>query len=286
MLASIGGVAAGVYAIYVTQIIGQAKASSVVNPIPFALYCLLCFLFSIHACLSSPLSKTHTIFALGLLGSISAIFLSGVRGIWIALPVVIALVIMLNKRWSLRYKSIFAISVLVILSSLGFYFKDSLEARVAQTKWEFSRISQGNLESSVGWRLGMWEVGYNWVKESPLLGIGYSQIKPKAERDDLNERVRFYITNSHFHNQFIDILVRNGLLGLVIFLFWLLLPAYLLATKAKSHDRALGYSCLAGILIASLTDVPFHHTHIMYTYSFLIGSLLLVNLANPLSEEY
>lgn len=259
-----------VNSVYYTFYLGLERNAGLMNVIPYATFCSGIGVLSFHHALQNIKSKTGIITLVSFLLSCTAVILTLSRGVWLAL--LAALVVMLcfhakNLKHLSRYFATFIISSAVLL----FVFKDQVEARVDQTMTEVHRIQSGDLGTSIGIRFQIWQAAYYISQEHFWLGIG-NEIVPEIER--LNQEgkasrdiIKFRVY--HFHNQFIDALVRFGFIGLLLFLPIYLIPIYIAAKSNHSCRVALlGLSTL--YIIASLTDVPFYHSQTVLLYIMLM----------------
>ncbi|MFD2180191.1 O-antigen ligase family protein [Veronia pacifica] len=274
----LGGISSGTYALYATQVLEQQRAGEVVNPIPFALFCLICSIFLINTIITKKQKWSYqALYIIGLIFSLIAIVLSGVRGIWIATPLTFIIFFIFQESLSKKFRVNMVVLFCVFTFCFFYIFQESINKRISISVYEYNEIMNGNLNTSIGYRLGMWSIGLKWIKESPIIGIGTNSIIPRAQNADISDGVRYFL-RAHFHNQFIDTTVRNGILGLFVFLFWFISLPYLLIKLLQTNQKTFVFSALTAILIASLTDVPFHHTHIMYAYTLLFGALLCITV--------
>lgn len=255
---------------YFTFYLGLERNAGLMNVIPYATFCSGIAILSFHHVLQNIKSKTGIITLVSFLLSCAAVMLTLSRGVWLAL--LAALVIMLcfharNLKHLSRYFAIFIISSAALL----FIFKDQVEVRVDQTLTEVQRIQSGDMASSIGLRFQIWQAAYYISQDHFWLGVG-NEILPEIERLNQEDKVSRDIINFHvyhFHNQFIDALVRFGFIGLLLFLPIYLIPIYI-ALKSNHTCRVaiLGLSTL--YIIASLTDVPFYHSQTVLLYIMLM----------------
>jgi len=90
----------------------------------------------------------------------------------------------------------------------------------------------GRNDSLTG-RTGLWDIAFKLIAQRPLLGWGYD-----ANRSALDVVSLAY---GQFHNGYLDLLVRGGMIGLIIviiLLFEMLLNAYQFAHKNKLYSMA------------------------------------------------
>jgi O-antigen ligase len=69
-------------------------------------------------------------------------------------------------------------------------------------------------------RLSIWKVSFNIIRENPIFGVGTGDIQ-----DELNREYRLSGStdlktdnNLNAHNQFLEIILENGLIGLLLFI--------------------------------------------------------------------
>ncbi|MHA6964793.1 O-antigen ligase family protein [Zobellella denitrificans] len=281
-LCALAGIIVGAGAWYEVAITGFRRAGELaINPIPYATFGAIILLSCLCALLSSSTvnHRDKVLYLLGACGAIAAVILSGTRGIW--LGVLVALVstaIISIPRWK-KKAAVFTIIGSILLVGAGAYsLDDRIYTRYQQTQAELKQITGDNLNTSIGIRLQLWERGLDYVGQSPLLGKGteqyLSQIKMDTEQGKITP-IAAPLAHAHFHNQYIDTLVRTGLVGLLLLLAWAALPAKQLFSSHSTLARNISISVLSLMLVAGLTDVPFHHTHLVYVYSLLLGVLLL-----------
>lgn len=283
---ALGAVLTGAGSVYEVMILNLGRAGALAsNPIPYATFasvllisCLF-FLFIFNAG-----KRLSALYIAGVVGATTAIIFSGTRGAWLAVLVTLLMLALPLARRATPKTLLATLFAGCLLASGSIYaLGDKLESRYQQTSTEFASIANNNMNTSIGIRLQLWQRGWNYIMQSPLLGTGTTGYLQKIEQDDNAGLVTpsvLPISHSHFHNQYIDTLVRTGALGLFTLLSWMLLPAWLLHKQGHGSLRNWALAGAAIVLIAGLTDVPFHHTHIIYFYSMLMGVILLTAREN------
>ncbi|WP_289060212.1 O-antigen ligase family protein [uncultured Zobellia sp.] len=135
---------------------------------------------------------------------------------------------------------------LLLILILGFFVMYTvspvLQKRSAQGITGFKKVflEHGFINESTSIRFHLWILSYNIAKESPILGYGTGSTK-KA----LNEKcLKFYafstcerLRNKNSHNQFLEFLVANGSIFVLVFTFALILG---LVRAFRNQDRLLG----------------------------------------------
>jgi O-antigen ligase len=108
------------------------------------------------------------------------------------------------------------------LAAIGIYqMKNIRERYTHQMKMDLSEASEGELTDP---RLARWEVALKLAAEAPILGHGSgSEIMLLKERFFERKFYRSFLYGLNAHNQFISLLIKSGLFGLMVYLitlFW------------------------------------------------------------------
>lgn len=267
--------------------VGLTRATLNYNPIPFAtalgsfFLCATCF-----ALIRKP--KYRLIyFSLSLL-LLFALGTTGTRGV--LLPIVIIIITTVLYTTSLiskksRLKTAFVIFLTALsLGTLTHIFSD----RITNTISDLEKVSAGELTGSIGLRLQFWKAALEISKENPILGLGekhQAQFQKLSETKLLSIEAINYAPR-HYHNQYLDNLVKRGLLGLIILLATLLIPVVLSYRYLGTNSwRFWTISSLVFLyFFAGLTDVPFNHPPLIFTY-YMIIFIMLPTTKNGLSPN-
>lgn len=111
-------------------------------------------------------------------------------------------------------------------------------------------------------RIYCWKVALGIIKEHPVLGVGVgSRSVYKAE---FSRNMEYRNQYDHAHNQFLTMLVSNGIVGLVLFL-WILWDAFKLVVKEK---EVLWWVWFLALLLVCMTDTFFNN---VYAFLYLGG---------------
>ncbi|MFH1258571.1 MAG: O-antigen ligase family protein [Elusimicrobiota bacterium] len=200
------------------------------------------------------------ILALGGVIILIALILSQSRGAWLGMLGVI----LVMETVKLRKFPYWGAGLILLIGLLIFSFRASEITERARSIF--------NLKTDVSntSRLTMWRTGLNIFKDYPVLGIGpgnveklYSQYCPPNPNSPK--------TWSELHNNFLQIAVERGIIGLIAFLT--LLASYIIVLR-KSWDHPFicaSLSSLAGLLIAGLTESNFHDAEIVIIFYLIMG---------------
>ncbi|MEW6765587.1 MAG: O-antigen ligase family protein [Pseudomonadota bacterium] len=112
------------------------------------------------------------------------------------------------------------LAILMLLGSAVYLgFGEKMMARLGAEQETWQAILTGDWEhipnTSIGMRIHMWHIGFELWLQHPLFGWG-TKVSHLLASNDLNEAVRQFV---QFHNGFVEILVRVGLVGGAFFVF-------------------------------------------------------------------
>lgn len=129
-------------------------------------------------------------------------------------------------------------------------------------------------------RLSMWRSGMDIIRDHPWVGVGCQDLLT------LYRRYRYpdwTFESGHFHNNFIQVTVMTGWIGLAVFLGWHLAAVVQLVRSirvATGQDRALAAGAAAvftALVVAGLFDFTFGDAEVVYqTYLGLGVALALL----------
>lgn len=169
-----------------------------------------------------------------------------------------ALLLMALLRHSLDTRKLIAMVVSVLVAAVVFaYSSPVFKERFMLIKQDIALLQQGNFSSSMGYRLAMWDVGLHGIAERPLLGYGTGMAQVYFDRTiqtykgGIYRELPNFQETSHFHNDWIEIGMHTGILGMSClgFLYW---AWYQSLRRRQLQIFAAGMLCY--IFIAGLTD--------------------------------
>ncbi|EPS0984549.1 O-antigen ligase family protein [Vibrio vulnificus] len=256
------------YSVYQTYFLEVDRGLWPLNPIPLttvsagAAVCALAYL------LKTKLTTEKIVLSATFLLSLSAILVSETRGSLLALLSGSILIILMHlKEQKIRFKTI--LSAIIVVFSVGFILKDSILSRYYLTMEEIRNISDGNLDTSIGFRFQLWESALH--TPISLLGLGDKHIDFREALYNENIISQSAVYWDHYHNQFLNSLYIYGLIGLTGLLFMLITPAVLLS---KNTNKEAVLSLVLVYFIASLTDIPFNQSISLGFYLAIILIML------------
>ncbi|MEZ8144292.1 O-antigen ligase [Enterovibrio norvegicus FF-454] len=268
----IAAVVCGLNAGYEYVVMGIERVGIATNPIPYALYCAVLALVSLNFILSEKQCCFRLFATMGLISATAALFLTDVRGVLLFFPLVTLYLVFCLLPSSRRHSVVTLLLVLVAIVAGYFSFQDKIDLRIQQTAIEFQDVANGHYGTSTGIRLSLWMEGMTIAKHHLFFGVGDKELSSNIEKMENHAAA----VQPHLHNQYIDTLSRYGVFGLVILLIWLVSPLFSIKPAGAvglQFDPLLS-SIVLMIALAGLTDVPFHHTHLVYLFTLMSGVLL------------
>lgn len=268
---AIAAIVCGLNAFYERYVLNIYRVGIATNSIPYALYVSFLVLSCVYLLLNSQSKTLKLLVSIGGLLSLSAIIMTDVRGVILFLPVAIIYLVITTIKPIWKYYIASILSIILLSGVFYTIFQQEINARIVQTQNEIALIKQGNLTSSIGIRLDLWMHGVDIIAQNPLFGVGDNGLQESVSQ----------ITNRgaaiqpHLHNQYLDFLARYGMVGtLVLFLFCFALIFNLNKSRFEYIGNPLVNSMIMMLIFSGLTDVPLHHTHIIYLLTILCGLLI------------
>lgn len=267
------------------------------NPIPYALLFIssagivaLALTDRIHAerkllmiaCLAIALAAT-------LLGGA----VNGSRGPLITIPLLLILVAALlwlraGKAWSFAFVSVVLVA---FLAAAAVVFQR--EPQVLLTTWGYltgdAAIVRGLGGSTE--RYDLWIAAMRLIPEQPIWGFGFSSMP-----EILNHPAAFVPSDSpihvygHIHNEYLDILLKAGIVGAVLFYAPMLLSLGIAWRKLMDPELqacAIVIVWIVGAqLIYGMTSVMFSHASTTHQFGVYLGMLLFSLLGSCNSGSF
>ena len=177
--------------------------------------------------------------------------------------------------------------IFLIVQSQDSFFKNRYTTMLEKYDVQFSTdsLNAQNTWNSLNMRKATWTTAISLIKEEPVLGRGTG--------DDEQARLEEYRKNGfHFgrlqnfneHNQYLGVLVRFGIIGLIIFLTPFAIGIY----RALQTKDALYLFFLLLVMLSMLTENYFESDRGVIFYA-LINSILFfsmpVNKSKPIVSE-
>lgn len=183
-------------------------------------------------------------------------FQQGARGF--LLVTLFTLLIMVINYFRVNMRRFVALSlVLIALVGLFTYTSPVMQDRWGQAQQDFAKLQQADFRSSIGYRLAMWDIGLHGVLQQPWWGHGTG-----SPEQYVNQTIQHYKNGiykdlpdfqpyAHFHNDWIEIGMHVGLLGIfaLMYLLWVWYETF-----KRCGIALLGVGMVSFIFLSGLTE--------------------------------
>lgn len=232
----LGSAGAGAMALWQVGIQGMDRATGYTNAIQWGNMALLLACFScIYAAVfwrERPLPWRLLVLAAAALGALASL-LSGSRGGWLALLLVLPMLMVLVRMYRPRYfgRLLLGCTALVVALATVMACLPRFSERVAEVYQDVhTYVVVGNSATSLGIRLEQYRLAVQMIGERPWLGWGMrgyvDEMHRRVDAGAFGPAIREY---NFIHNDFLDIWVKLGvpgvllqaaLFGTLLWLFW------------------------------------------------------------------
>jgi len=261
-------------AIYSAFYLGEERVSGLGgrwNAVPFGNFSLLLAFYCLCGTFSSEQTKQKKTIKLllgiaGFASGLFASFLSGSRGGWLALPVLIILCLWYNTKLNKRTRTIAVVMLITIIAAISMNsnrVRQRLDTGIKDVSNYLSNPDDlASRSTSSGIRLAMWKWGTKKFIEHPFIGIGYAAYtKERDKAVKTGELPDEFGHLANVHNEMINSLALGGIIsGAALIVFWITSwRFFLVRLKKAQHDDEYFYALcglltIAGIGIFSMTE--------------------------------
>lgn len=214
--------------------------------------------------------RDKIILTLALFLSVCGLVMNPTRGIWLAL-IIAVIIILLPKLKLKQFNWKYALAGMVILSFGIYVAKPRLEQQIIkQTQAEITMIQSGNFDTSIGIRLQLWMAAAKITSENPILGGGDGHqllLKNLLLKGEVTKAAASF---SHYHNQYLDRLVKGGIIGFTLLLSVFIYP---FVSTSTGINRQIAIAVIVVYAVAGITDVPLNHGAPLFMYLLLMFTL-------------
>ena len=183
-------------------------------------------------------------------------FNQGARTILFATMVaVITLIFFMNQKR--RKVGVVGIVSFISLALLLMATNSVMQERLSRVSHDWSAIKLGNYETSLGYRLAIWDIGLNGIRAQPWIGHGtgnpeiYFESETQTYKDGIYRNLPSFQKTSHYHNDWIEVGMHLGGLGIIALAF---LMFSWLRIFQENQLFNLGIAFVSYIVLAGMTD--------------------------------
>lgn len=215
-------------------------------------------------------------FLMGFIGSI----LSGSRGGWVALP--FAFLILYRGYADLfSFRGILPLLLILLVSVVLVFFlpqtgvRDRFHLAVVEVN---DYLDSGRADSSVGARIEMWRVSLVLIAAKPMFGWGSEgYLRAKTNMAEMGELDQFVLQFNHPHNEFLDVMIKRGLFGLVALLLLYLVPLGLFYKGLRLYClKCRSYAVAGAILTVAYFDFGMTQAFLSHNSGVMIYCFMLI----------
>ena len=212
-----------------------------------------------------------------------------VQGRGALISMLVAIVVLVIAKYPKHIKKAIPLVFLfiVLMSWLALSYSPMVKTRFADVYQHIIQMQKGNYITSLGYRWVYFDVGTAIIAENPFFGIGTGEQKKAFSElvQNYKEGIYFPILKSfptyHFHNDYIEIAVQIGLVGLLLYI----LTMYsLIRILKESTFFPLVIAILTMFWINGLSDVMFVHRVIIYFLAVFLA--LAISEVRSRSADY
>jgi len=204
-----------------------------------------------------------------------------ILGLGAGLFVSLVLIIFLIPNRKYKKYSALASVIIIILAILFIIFQPKIQQSTISQKISFiGRLSSISLsDTSTRARILNWSRSFNWWKERPI--FGYGQDMYYAVFDSHYDANDYALSRERFdraHNKFFDVLVMNGIVGFLAYLFLIGVVFYLIFLKIKRSEalkEKMSWIFIFGLFVAYLVhnffvfDTPANSIFFFFFLAFI-----------------
>tara|TARA_Y100001936_G_scaffold226575_2_gene246083 strand:+ start:18604 stop:19857 length:1254 start_codon:yes stop_codon:yes gene_type:complete len=190
-------------------------------------------------------------------------FNQNARGILIATIISCVLLIFLIFKKKLR-KFLIIITFFALLCGIFAVNNTNLQERIAQAKDDIALTKSGDYNTSLGLRFAWWDVGLQGISEKPLFGHGTGMVLHYFDKYVETYKEGLYKNLprlDHYHNDWIEIGMHIGMLGLLAYTYFLWGWFQILKTNQLG---TLGAALVCFIFLCGITDLLVFFRQIIY----------------------
>lgn len=274
-LTIVANFAATLLSSYQFYILNAPRAHGYINAIPFATICATLSLFLFIFLLYEKNNKLQFTMAVLYTLSITTIIYTGTRGVWLAYMFGVALIVVFSKD---KIKSFFSYKS-ICLTILCFCILATLTSPTIKQRYEdftqnTTALTSNNYQTSVGARLQLWKAAIYTIQQDGLFGAKkpYQENLQELSTNGILAEEVYKGNFAHYHNNYLDKLVKYGIQGLVVWLFFAMFPLVTFFKYRRTNQLLflLTLAPPAVYMTAALTDMPFRNLESLAFYITVI----------------
>lgn len=275
----VGAFFSGLVSIYEVYVLGVERAGHyVLNPIPVSFNSGLLLILNVWIVFKSY-RKAKLLFVLSVLAvllTLVSVVLTETRASWLALLITFLIYsfhLIFNS--TLKYKILF-LFIGYVMSISVLWNIPTVNVRVVEAYNQISEYKNNSYNSSTGIRIKLWEAGLDISQESTLIGLSKEEVQHVVNERIVSGEYPDFLSsflihpNPNFHNQYIQMLVTSGVLGLMFLMFMILSPVFLVIALGRSDLMLISTLVVVFSLVCLIFDSLFLYNHTLIQYGLVI----------------
>lgn len=219
----------------------------------------------------------------GMILGVCASVLSGSRGGWLAVPILIFItLIMANRSLRLNRSLILKIAGLTVLVAVGLWQTNYIQKRIVAVQTDWANLGKFDPANAIEVRFLMWEQAWLEIRQAPLLGTGYSGYRNRVlgavESGYLPKHMLSYSTEPH--NEYLYQWATRGAIGLIYFFVcltwmgWYFVKLLLLGDQDHVAIAQVGLSLITVVTVAGLTISVVDQRDVIRFFGWILAVLM------------
>jgi O-antigen ligase len=252
-----------------------------VNPITRGNWGMLIGLLSYVSFFAVDKKHWKLLALLGFFSGVALSILSGTRGGWLALPLVLFTSYFLVVRYTIFKKTFLIIVVILMLSILLLWSFLPIEQRIMLMFQDIQAYINGETATSLGARFEAWKASTYAFLDKPIMGWGINHFDNYVLHYN-NLGLTKATTLGNAHNDFFHFLGALGIIGTLSFLLIIIVPFYFLASHLTKLDLdiqqrvliLLGFTTIESMIEFSLSYQTLSSRYMFQFYVIFIVTIL------------
>ncbi|MDO9434649.1 O-antigen ligase [Hydrogenophaga sp.] len=216
--------------------------------------------------------------AVAALAAASLLFLSAGRTGYVSLPIALLAFAMFAVGLQVR-KLALALFAVVAVVAIAFTTSSVIQSRTALAWQEITTSTLSGPVTSAGSRVEMIRFTLEEALNDPILGHGTASY-PVLAKAYFTDEAWCWVVCVHPHNQFLFFLFEQGMVGLLLFL-WFIVAMARHAGRQEAPSRALVMAFVAILVVSNMTHSSFWLS--TENHFFILMTALLMAAARPRS---
>lgn len=261
----------------------EKKNVLIIDPSPFmhhiqySTFLAFSIIMALYKILHQDSWQHKILYGLFVLSSLGTLFL--IKGRTGQVAFLMSLFVLAFISFPNRLKAITISVVLSISLLLGAYaLSETFQERITMAQSDIKNmLEHDNYATSLGYRVGVTMLSAKFIAENPLFGLGVVDTMPMI-RDAAAKKFPndFYLKRAnHLQNQYLQILVESGVVGL--FLFGMMLYQIVRTPITSGEYRTMKITLMVIYIFTMISDVQLHIQFTAGLFAIIVGALLAIS---------